>query len=118
MEKKNNTKNMTTNILLKFAKKGINLSPEAYQKIKNTKDPISTTSDIILKLKSENYKKEDLISVSGEIIDKYIKQEPKKEDTTQSLDTYTKKQTKEETVTKEFREEKQKREKEHKKQEQ
>ena len=63
---------MTKNIIYKFAKKGINLSPEAYEKILNTEDPVSFSSSLIVKLKSNKHKKEDLISVSGDIVDKYL----------------------------------------------
>ena len=39
---------MSTNkILLKFAKKGINLSPEAYEKVINTEDPINFSSSLM-----------------------------------------------------------------------
>ena len=61
---------MTNKILLKFAKKGINLSPSAYEKIMEDNDPLNLTSSIIVKLKGDDYKSKDLVSVSGEIIDK------------------------------------------------
>ena len=61
---------MSTNkILLKFAKKGINLSPDAYKKVINAKNPLDFASSLIVKLKSDNYSSKDLVSVSGEIID-------------------------------------------------
>ena len=60
---------MTKNILLKFAKKGINLSPDAYAKVMKSDNPINFASDLIVKLKSSNFKPADLISVSGETID-------------------------------------------------
>ena len=61
---------MSTNkILLKFAKKGINLSPEAYNKVINSENPIDLASSLIVKLKSDKFSSKDLISVSGEIID-------------------------------------------------
>ncbi|MFM5881753.1 DNA-directed DNA polymerase II small subunit [Methanobrevibacter gottschalkii] len=61
---------MSTNkILLKFAKKGINLSPEAYNKVINAKDPINYASSLIVKLKSDKFSPKDLISVSGEMVD-------------------------------------------------
>ena len=60
---------MSTNkILLKFAKKGINLSPEAYEKVIN-EDPINFSSSLIVKLKGDKFSSKDLISVSGETID-------------------------------------------------
>ena len=37
-------------ILLKFAKKGINLSPEAYNKVINAENPIDFASSLIVKL--------------------------------------------------------------------
>ena len=61
---------MTNKILLKFAKKGINLSPSAYKKIMEDNNPLNLTSSIIVKLKGDDYKSKDLVSVSGEIIDK------------------------------------------------
>ncbi len=60
---------MTNNILLKFAKKGINLSPDAYTKVMKSDNPVNFASDIIVKLKSSDFKPEDLISVSGKTID-------------------------------------------------
>ena len=49
---------MTAEILIKFARKGIILSPEAYDLIKNSKNPINLSSEIIVKLKSGNYAKD------------------------------------------------------------
>ena len=63
--------NMNSKILLKFAKKGINLSPEAFDLIINSENPVNLSSSIIVKLKSNNYSKDDLVSVDGEIIKKY-----------------------------------------------
>ena len=63
---------MSNKILLKFTKKGINLSPEAYQKIMSLDDPLDFSSNLIVKLKSDKYKKEDLLSVSEEIVDNLI----------------------------------------------
>ena len=61
---------MSTNkILLKFAKKGINLSPEAYEKVINAEDPVNFSSSLIVKLKGDKFSSKDLISVSGETID-------------------------------------------------
>ena len=60
---------MTNNILLKFAKKGINLSPDAYAKVMKSDNPVNFTSDLIVKLKSSDFKPVDLISVSGKTID-------------------------------------------------
>ena len=61
---------MSTNkILLKFAKKGINLSPEAYDKVINADNPLDFASSLIVKLKGDKFKSKDLISVSGETVD-------------------------------------------------
>ena len=64
---------MSTNkILLKFAKKGINLSPEAYDKVINAENPINFASSLIVKLKSDKFTSKDLVSVSGETIDEIL----------------------------------------------
>lgn len=60
---------MTNNILLKFAKKGINLSPDAYAKVMKSDNPINLASELIVKLKSNDFKPVDLISVNGKTID-------------------------------------------------
>ena len=61
---------MSTNkILLKFAKKGINLSPEAYNKVINAENPVDFASSLIVKLKSDKFSSKDLVSVSVETID-------------------------------------------------
>lgn len=60
---------MTNNILLKFAKKGINLSPDAYEKVMKSDNPLNFASDLIVKLKSSDFKPVDLISISGKIVD-------------------------------------------------
>ena len=59
--------NMTAEILIKFARKGIILSPEAYDLIKNSKNPINLSSEIIVKLKSGNYSK-DMVPVDATTI--------------------------------------------------
>ena len=61
---------MSTNkILLKFAKKGINLSPEAYDKVINAENPLDFASSLIVKLKGDKFSSKDLVCVSGETID-------------------------------------------------
>ena len=61
---------MSTNkILLKFAKKGINLSPEAYDKVINAENPVDFASNLIVKLKSDKFTSKDLVSVSGQMVD-------------------------------------------------
>lgn len=60
---------MTNQILLKFAKKGINLSPDAYAKLMESDNPTSLASELIVKLKSSNFNPVDLISVNGKTID-------------------------------------------------
>ncbi|WP_458456269.1 DNA-directed DNA polymerase II small subunit [Methanobrevibacter sp.] len=64
---------MSTNkILLKFAKKGINLSPEAYDKVINAEDSTNFASSLIVKLKSDKFTSKDLISVSGDTVDEIM----------------------------------------------
>ena len=58
---------MTAEILIKFARKGIILSPEAYDLIKNSKNPINLSSEIIVKLKSGNYSN-DMVPVDVDTI--------------------------------------------------
>ena len=70
---------MSTNkILLKFAKKGINLSPEAYDKVLKAENPLDFASNLIVKLKSDKFTSKDLVCVSGETIDEItgVKQAP------------------------------------------
>jgi len=63
---------MTTEILFKFAKKDINLSPEAYEKIVGLDDPLDFSSSLIVKLKSQKFSKEQLISLDENIVDEFI----------------------------------------------
>ena len=63
---------MSSEILLKFAKKGFNLSPAAYSKILESNDPLTLTSSIIVKLKSSDLTKDDFVSVNEDIIEKLI----------------------------------------------
>lgn len=65
---------MTTKVLMKCAKKGINLSPSAFNKVMEVDDPIDFISSVIVKLKSGNYTLNDLISVSGDVIDEIKKE--------------------------------------------
>ena len=103
--------NMNSKILLKFAKKGINLSPEAFDLIINSENPVNLSSSIIVKLKSNNYSKDDLVSVDGEIVKNimidlgFIKEEKKKENFNQSLDSFAEPEIKEEEVEEENDEE-------------
>ena len=60
---------MTNNILLKLEKKGINLSPDAYEKVMKSDNPLNFASDLIVKLKSSDFKPVDLISISGKTVD-------------------------------------------------
>ncbi|WP_405306227.1 DNA-directed DNA polymerase II small subunit [Methanobrevibacter sp.] len=74
---------MSTNkILLKFAKKGINLSPEAYDKVMKADNPLDFASTLIVKLKSDKFTSKDLVSVSGETIDEItgVKTAPENDD--------------------------------------
>lgn len=73
---------MTTKVLMKCAKKGINLSPSAFNKVMEVDDPIDFISSVIVKLKSGNYTPNDLISVSGDVIDE-IKKELNIDDSTE-----------------------------------
>ena len=97
---------MSTNkILLKFAKKGINLSPEAYEKVINAENPVNFSSNIIVKLKGDKFSSKDLVSVSGETIDEICGISKKKDDVNQKTlieadeKEETKKEEKEETKT-------------------
>ena len=72
---------MSTNkILLKFAKKGINLSPEAFDKVMNAENPTNFASDLIVKLKSDKFTSNDLISVSGKTVDEITGVKPESKD--------------------------------------
>lgn len=75
---------MSTNkILLKFAKKGINLSPEAYDKVINAENPLDFASSLIVKLKGDKFSSKDLVSVSGETIDELTGNVEKSESSSQ-----------------------------------
>ena len=75
---------MSTNkILLKFAKKGINLSPEAYERVVNAENPLNFASNLIVKLKSDKFSSKDLVSVSGETVDEILGVKPKTESSNQ-----------------------------------
>lgn len=86
---------MKTKILIKFAKQGINLTPTAFNLIINSKNPVNLSSSIILKLKSNNYSKEDLSSVKEETIKEImialgeIKEEKQEVDNNISLEDFT-----------------------------
>ena len=76
-----NLTDMSNKILLKFAKKGINLSPDAYNKIMASENPLNLASSLIVKLKSNKYKPQDLISVKSEVVDELMgTSKPKKDD--------------------------------------
>ena len=75
---------MSTNkILLKFAKKGINLSPEAYNIVINAENPLDFASSLIVKLKSDKFSSKDLVSVSGETINELLGNNTKTDNTNQ-----------------------------------
>ena len=77
---------MSTNkILLKFAKKGINLSPEAYDKVINAENPVDFASSLIVKLKGDKFSSKDLVSVSGEVIDEITGNKTKKDNSQKTL---------------------------------
>jgi DNA polymerase II small subunit len=90
---------MSTNkILLKFAKKGINLSPEAYNKVTSADNPLDFASNLIVKLKSDKFTSKDLVSVSGETVDEIMGNKTTPQ--TNSQETLTKKEIKEEPTIK------------------
>ena len=64
---------MTTEILFKFAKKGINLSPESYELISGLEDPLDFSSSLIVRLKSQKFSKNDFISLNPLIVEEFIK---------------------------------------------
>ncbi|MDR2967457.1 MAG: DNA-directed DNA polymerase II small subunit [Methanobacteriaceae archaeon] len=64
---------MSAKILFKFIEKGINLSPDAYNKILSLEDPLNFSLSLIVKLKSQKYSKNDLISLDESIVDEFIK---------------------------------------------
>ena len=75
---------MSTNkILLKFAKKGINLSPEAYDKVINAENPLDFASSLIVKLKGDKFSSKDLVSVSGQTVDEITGNVKKTDNTNQ-----------------------------------
>ncbi len=79
---------MSTNkILLKFAKKGINLSPEAYNMVINAENPLDFASSLIVKLKGDKFSSKDLVSVSGETIDELLGNTAKTDKTSQKTFT-------------------------------
>lgn len=64
---------MTTEVLFKFAKKDINLSPEAYELINRLDDPLDFSSSLIVRLKSQEFSKNDLISLDSMVVEQFIK---------------------------------------------
>ena len=91
---------MSTNkILLKFAKKGINLSPEAYNKVINAENPLDFASSLIVKLKGDKFSSKDLVSVSGETVDELTGNVKKTDSTNQKTLTADVSAAKSETKT-------------------
>ena len=85
---------MTAEILLKFARKGIILSPEAYDLINSSKNPLDLSSSIILKLKSGKLNKDDLVPVQKSIIEEMMKElgisvKTKKEEVNHEANSFT-----------------------------
>lgn len=82
---------MSTNkILLKFAKKGINLSPEAYERVISAENPLDFASNLIVKLKGDKFSSKDLVSVSGQTVDELtgnVQKTPKDDQRTLTADT-------------------------------
>lgn len=64
---------MTTEILFKFAKKNINLSPKAYQLINGLDDPLDFSSSLIVKLKSQKFSEDDKSSLNVQIVENFMK---------------------------------------------
>ena len=64
---------MTAETLLKFARKGIILTPGAYDLILGSDNPLDLSSSIILKLKSGKYSNEDLVPVDENQIKEMMK---------------------------------------------
>ena len=86
---------MTAETLLKFARKGIILSPGAYELIQSSNNPLDLSSSIILKLKSGKYSNEDLVPVDSEQVREMMKElgisvEEKTEVNDSSLDSFSK----------------------------
>ena len=90
---------MSNKILLKFAKKGINLSPDAYNKITSSENPLGLTSSLIVKLKSGKYKSKDLISISGEVVDELVNNNSSDKRNTPKKESKNKINTPEKTLT-------------------
>ncbi len=85
---------MTAEILLKFARKGIILSPEAYDLINSSKNPLDLSSSIILKLKSGKLNNEDLVPVQKSNIEEMMKElgisvKTKKEEVNHGANSFT-----------------------------
>ena len=83
---------MTAEILIKFARKGIILSPEAYDLIANSENPLNLSSEIILKLKSGNYSK-DMVPVDVNTLKNMEGLHFKSDNRDQSIDTAIEKPT-------------------------
>jgi len=64
---------MTTEVLFKFVKKGINLSPDAYDLITTLEDPLDFSSSLIVRLKSQEFSKNDLLSLDYKVVEDFIK---------------------------------------------
>ena len=99
---------MSNKILLKFAKKGINLSPDAYNKITSSENPLGLTSSLIVKLKSGKYKSKDLISISGEVVDELVNNNSSDKRNTPKKESKNKINTPEKTLTENKKESKNK----------
>ncbi|MCL2156889.1 MAG: DNA-directed DNA polymerase II small subunit [Methanobrevibacter sp.] len=64
---------MTVKILFKFVEKGINLSPDAYNKILTLNDPLNFTSSLIEQIENNENSNSDLVSLDESIIEEFIK---------------------------------------------
>ncbi|QUH23390.1 DNA-directed DNA polymerase II small subunit [Methanobacterium alkalithermotolerans] len=64
---------MSPDIIFKFANAGILVNEIAYEKISLYDDPLSLSSSLIADL-SRNYNKKDLVIVTGDMVDKFLKE--------------------------------------------
>jgi DNA polymerase II small subunit len=65
-------------IIYKFVEQGINISPEAYEKIIQLKNPLIFTRDLILNLRS-NFSKKELFILDKELLMKYLDEDENNE---------------------------------------
>ncbi|MDR2623686.1 MAG: DNA-directed DNA polymerase II small subunit [Methanobrevibacter sp.] len=66
-------------IIYKFAEKGINISPEVYERIINLENPLIFTTDLILKIRSK-FSKKELFHLDEEFLLGYLSEDDTTED--------------------------------------